>query len=82
MRYNNDILFEENTKNLPPMYLPCGGVAYFDVASGIAYRCELCGAVVGSIGQPQECKDEQQKWDNWKKLGGKGWDPITGESEK
>jgi hypothetical protein len=56
------------------MKLPCGGIAYFDEDSGISYRCELCGAVVGSIGQPQSCKDEMQKWDNWSKLGGKGWD--------
>jgi len=56
------------------MFLPCGGTAWFDTSSGIAYRCEDCGAVVGSIGQPQSCKDEADKWDNWEKLGGKGWD--------
>jgi hypothetical protein len=56
------------------MRLPCGGIAYFDEASGISYRCEVCMAVVGSIGQPDWCKDEAQKWDNWKALGGKGWD--------
>lgn len=59
---------------LDPMPLPCGGIAYFDESSGISYRCELCNAVVGSIGQPQRCKDEAAKWDNWAKLGGKGWD--------
>lgn len=75
-------IYEENTKSLPEIYLPCGGIANFDHDSGISYRCEICGAVVGSIGQPQQCKDEQKKWDNWKKLGGKGWDPITGEAEK
>ena len=57
-----------------PMKLPCGGVAYFDTSSGISYRCEHCGAVVGSIGQPSKCKEEIAKWDNWEKLGGKGWD--------
>ena len=56
-----------------PMHLPCGGTAYWDEGSGISYRCE-CGSVVGSIGMPQSCKDEAQKYDNWKKLGGKGWD--------
>ena len=56
------------------MKLPCGGWAYFDTSSGISYRCEDCGAVVGSIGQPQHCKDEMAKWDNWQKLGGQGWD--------
>lgn len=60
-----------------PMYLPCGGTAYFDEDSGISYRCG-CGSVVGSIGQPQHCKDEAKKWDNWKKLGGKGWDYQNG----
>ena len=59
---------------LDPMRLPCGGVAYWDEGSGISYRCELCNAVVGSIGQPQRCKDEAQKYENWEKLGGKGWD--------
>lgn len=60
------------------MYLPCGGVAKFDEASGISYRCELCGAVVGSIGQPQSCKDEAAKYQNWQKLGGKGWNYNKG----
>lgn len=55
------------------MRMPCGGIAYFDTSSGISYRCEDCGAVVGSIGQPQHCKDEMKKWENWEKLGGKGW---------
>jgi hypothetical protein len=31
-------------------------------------------AVVGSIGMPQSCKDEIQKWNNWKELGGEDWD--------
>lgn len=57
-----------------PMYLPCGSIAHFDKSSGISYRCEECMAVVGSIGQPQSCKDEAQKYDNWEELGGKGWD--------
>jgi hypothetical protein len=64
-----------------PMHLPCGATAYFDVSSGISYRCEYCCAVVGSIGQPQHCKDQAQKYDNWKKLGGKGWDYLKGQPE-
>ena len=56
------------------MRLPCGGIAYFDEASGISYRCEVCGAVVGSMGMPQSCKDEMTKWDNWAALGGQAWD--------
>lgn len=61
-------------KNFPPIKLPCGPIAYFDESSGISYRCEVCNAVVGSIGQPQRCKDEAQKYKNWELLGGKGWD--------
>ena len=60
-----------------PMYLPCGGTAYWDESSGISYRCE-CGSVVGSIGQPKHCKDEAQKYYNWESLGGKGWDYSKG----
>jgi hypothetical protein len=56
------------------MALPCGGIAYFDEGAGYGYRCELCNAVVGSIGQPKRCKDEAQKYENWAKLGGEGWD--------
>jgi hypothetical protein len=62
-----------------PIYLPCGGVAYFDTTSGISYRCETCFAVVGSIGQPRSCKEEAQKYDAWKELGGQGWDYDKGE---
>lgn len=65
--------------NLKPMYLPCGGTAIFDESSGISYRCLNCTAVVGSIGQPQECKDEAKKWDAWEQLGGKGWNYTEGE---
>jgi hypothetical protein len=35
-------------------------------------------AVVGSVGQPQRCKDEMQKYENWEELGGKGWDYDKG----
>ncbi len=60
------------------MYLPCGGTAIWDESSGISYRCEYCGAVVGSIGQSQSCKDEAKKYENWELLGGKGWDYERG----
>lgn len=64
-----------------PLYLPCGGVAEFDDGSGCSYRCEYCGATVGSIGQPRRCAEEAKKWDMLKKLGGKGWDYSTGRQE-
>lgn len=60
-----------------PIQLPCGGTAYFDEGAGYGYRCWDCMAVVGSIGQPQSCKDAAQKYDNWKALGGKGWQYDT-----
>ena len=59
---------------IAPMNLPCGGTAYWDEASGINYRCEDCGAVLGSIGMPRRCMEEILKWDNWARLGGKEWD--------
>jgi hypothetical protein len=64
-----------------PMYLPCGGVAYFDPDSGISYRCETCFAVVGSMGQPRRLREEAKKYDVWKELGGVGWDYNKGQPE-
>jgi hypothetical protein len=63
------------------MHLPCGGTARWDESSGISYRCEHCGAVVGSMGQPQRCKDEAQKYENWQRLGGRGWDYSKAKSK-
>ena len=40
-----------------PLVLLCGATASFDTASGIAYRCNSCGAVVNSIGMPKRCKE-------------------------
>ena len=63
------------TDKYDPMKLPCGGTAYYDYESSChSYRCEHCGAVVGSIGQPQRCKDEAKKYEAWEKMGGQGWD--------
>ena len=59
--------------NLPRIRIPCGAVASFDESSGISYRCEFCGSVVGSIGQPKECKEKAQEYDLMKALGGEGW---------
>ena len=63
-------------------YLPCGNRATFDHASGMSYRCDTCGAVVGSIAQPRECKEEAKKYDVLKALGGKAyWDYESGEEK-
>lgn len=32
--------------------VPCGDTPIFDSSSGYTYRCEVCFAVIGSIGQP------------------------------
>jgi hypothetical protein len=42
--------------------LPCGGTAYYDEGSGCAHRCK-CGAVVGSVSMPRECKSALDKYD-------------------
>jgi hypothetical protein len=76
MNYYTD--FDDKHPALDPIYMPCGGTAYYDFGSGCAHRCDTCNAVIGSMGQPQRCKDEAQKWDNWEKLGGKGWDYDKG----
>ena len=73
------VSIDDDEYELEPVYdrmmLPCGGVAYYEDWTGMhSYRCEVCGAVVGSIGQPQSCKDEMKKYENWAKLGGKDWD--------
>ena len=62
----------------PLLHLPCGGTAYFDEDSGISHRCADCGAVIGSMGQPQECANEAKKYELWRALGGKGWDYLKG----
>ena len=63
----------------PPMRLPCGGVAWLDPdSSTYGFRCEHCMSVVGSIGQPRDCKEEADKWEVQKTLGGKGWNYQQG----
>jgi hypothetical protein len=60
-------------------YLPCGNRATFDHGSGMSYRCDQCGTTVGSIAQPQECKEEAKKYDVLKSLGSKAyWDYEQG----
>lgn len=40
-----------------PIKLLCGAMASFDEDSGFSYRCDSCGAVVGSLGMPSRCKE-------------------------
>ena len=61
------------------IYLPCGGKAMLDSDNFVGWRCMTCNTVVDSVGQPKHCADEAKKYDNWKTLGGKGWDYATGE---
>lgn len=64
------------------IYLPCGSVAEFDVPSEMGYRCTSCFAMVGSVGQPTQCKIEAEKWKSLEALGGHGWDYRTGRQKK
>ena len=64
-----------------PRHLPCGGVAEFDHSSGISYRCEMCNAVVGSVGQPRSCKEEAEKWEAYEQAGMWRWDHSTGQAQ-
>lgn len=37
-------------------HLPCGGVGIFDPESTtFSYRCNICFAVIGSVGMPRGC---------------------------
>lgn len=42
---------------IPPITVLCGSTASFDDGAGYGYRCDYCGAVVGSVGMPRRCKD-------------------------
>jgi hypothetical protein len=62
------------------MRLPCGGTAWLDPDSSThGFRCNSCFAIVGSIGQPQDCKQAMDSYEVWKKLGGRGWDYEKGQ---
>lgn len=62
--------------------MPCGSIAELDYGAGYGYRCHDCMAVIGSMGQPRSCKDEQEKYRNWEKLGGKGWEYFPNENKR
>jgi hypothetical protein len=57
---NDDYAFDNI---ISPMYLPCGGTAYWDDGSGCSHRCGDCMATVGSVGMPRACKHEMDKYD-------------------
>lgn len=40
-----------------PITLLCNSMASFDMSNGISYRCNTCGAVVGSGGMLDRCKE-------------------------
>lgn len=67
---------------LQPSHLPCGGYAEFDEGSGCSYRCWTCMATVGSIGQPEHCKEEARKWEAYEEQGMWKWDYSKGEPVK
>jgi len=60
--------FEGNRVAQEYITAPCGNTAEFDEGSGYAYRCMSCGAVVGSIGMPEECADIVKRNEMWKIL--------------
>jgi len=50
--------YKPSVADTKPIVLLCGSVAYFDHnSSSYSYRCDNCGAVVGSIGMPRACKE-------------------------
>ena len=51
MNYQSDRYYVD------PIDTACGNTASFDDGSGYGFRCDACGAVIGSIGMPRHCKD-------------------------
>jgi hypothetical protein len=70
---------KHTVREFTPLAMPCGGTAEFDYSSGCAHRCTTCMSVVGSIGMPRECKEMMDMYDNWQKLGGRGWNYVLGQ---
>lgn len=68
-----------NTPN--HIFLPCAALAIFDTPSEMGYRCLQWGAMVGSIGQPDSCQQEANKWKTLEAMGGKGWDYTLGQQK-
>lgn len=38
----------------------CGNTAHFEPDGLPSYRCEVCGAVVGSVAMPKDCRPGEQ----------------------
>ena len=61
------------------IHMPCGSSAVWDRESEMGYRCTTCFAMVGSIGEPRQCRDAADLYRAMKTLGVKGgWDYIKG----
>jgi hypothetical protein len=72
MKYQSDIFRVDGVvMHLPPVKTACGNTASFDDGSGYGYRCDACGAVIGSIGMPRRCKDLYDMEEVVNKLKGK-----------
>ena len=64
-------------RSIPHTYnVACGATAIFDYESGISYRCQSCGAVVGSIGMPRECKQLEDEAE----IARRAWEILGGDS--
>lgn len=70
------VAFDGSSVNRYLKPLPCGGTPCFDDDSGMSYRCDICGAVVGSMGMPKYCYEawqkEKERKEIWEKLSKKG----------
>lgn len=61
------------------IHLPCGNEAYFCEEAGHGYRCGVCMAVAGSIGQPRSCAELSERYEMFQALGSKArWDYELG----
>jgi hypothetical protein len=68
---NKSLLFDDFANYLD-IKLDCGNKASFDHSSGIAHRCNHCGAVIGSVSEPKRCRalreHRESKEKMWKEL--------------
>ena len=70
--YQSDMYYVDGQRmHLPPIDTACGNTASFDDGSGYGFRCDACGAVIGSIGMPRRCKDLYEMEEVVLKLKGK-----------